>query len=218
MEDEEYYQIDFNEDGSENISKKKQKRNKRKRNAINILFDWLDSFVISLVIVIFIFTFIFIKVEVDGESMRETLQDHDQLIITDFNYTPQRSDIVIISRNYANTTEGEKTSDKPIVKRVIGLEGDTIEIKDQKVFVNGYEIAEEYLDMDITRERTTPEFDLTSKVTVPEGCVFVLGDNRWNSHDSRRSDIGFVKTDYILGKVLWRIFPIDKATSFIDEQ
>lgn len=192
-------------------TKKYSKKNKRKNGkprAIESVFDWVDSFVVSLVVVIVMFTFFLGKVEVDGGSMNDTLIDRDQLIISDFNYTPKNGDIVIISRNYSNSEEAAASSDSPIVKRIIATAGQTVEIKDDAVFVNDERLEESYC------KNKTMNKGFVGKQTVPEGCVFVLGDNRENSHDSRSSDIGFVNTKYILGKVLLRIFPFDSFTVF----
>lgn len=192
-------------------TKKYSKKNRRKNSkprAIESVFDWVDSFVVSLVVVIVMFTFFLGKVEVDGGSMNDTLIDRDQLIISDFNYTPKNGDIVIISRNYSNSEEAAASSDLPIVKRIIATAGQTVEIKDDAVFVNDERLEESYC------KNKTMNKGFVGKQTVPEGCVFVLGDNRENSHDSRSSDIGFVNTKYILGKVLLRIFPFDSFTVF----
>lgn len=177
------------------------------------VFEWVDTIVIALVIVILLLTFCLGKVEVSGPSMMNTLQDGDQLIITDLNYKPKTGDIVIISRNYSNKFSDQKTSDQPIVKRVIATGGQTVEIKDGKVFVDGKELSEPYLDSQLVQNGTR-DGGFTGIHTVPEGRVFVMGDNRAVSHDSRKNDIGFVDERYILGKVWARIFPFDSVRTF----
>lgn len=181
------------------------------------LIEWLDSLVISFLAVVVIFTFFLGKVKVDGESMRETLQDKDQLLISDFLYKPDRGDIVIISRNPENKdTEKEQSSlvQEPLVKRVIAVAGDTIEITaDGDVLLNDEEIDEPYIK-DYVDDLGTPQNDLKIKLEVPEGRIFVMGDNRWNSHDSRKTDIWLVDERYVLGKVIMRVYPFDKLEIF----
>lgn len=196
------------------MTKAANRKNGRKRgSAILSVFEWIDSIVLALVIVILLFTLLINKVEVNGTSMESTLFDGDQLIISDFNYTPKRGDIIIISRNYLNTEQNASESKSPIVKRVIATEGQTVEIKDGKVFVNDEQISEPYLDKSLVPNGTENK-GFRDKEIVPENCVFVLGDNRGVSHDSRSSDIRFVNERYILGKVLFRIFPLDSMKTF----
>lgn len=179
------------------------------------LFEWVDSFVVSFIAVVILFTVFFGKVRVNGDSMKETLHDKDQLIITDFMYTPDRGDIVIISRNPQNVVINDPSRDnQPIVKRVIAIAGDTIEItKDGKVLLNDVELDEPYIK-DYAQNLGTPQRDMTVKLEVPEGRIFVMGDNRHDSHDSRYVDIWLVDTRYVLGKVLCRIYPFDQINTF----
>ena len=169
-------------------------------------FEWLDSIVIALVAVIFIFTMVLGKVEGSGDSMLDTLHNGDQLIITGYNYTPTRGDIVIIAKNASKTELGRIYTNKPLVKRIVATEGQTVEIKDGYLFVDGVKQEEDYA------RTLTVDNGFKGKQTVPEGCIFVLGDNRGDSADSRL--IGFIPKQYVLGKVLCRIFPFDSITTF----
>ena len=103
--------------------------------------------------------------------------------------------------------DGYTNLGKPLVKRIIACEGDTVELDTEKglVYVNGQALEEPY-----TAEPTYEAGDMTGQITVPEGCVFVMGDNRNHSTDSRFSDVGFVDSRDILGRVLLRIFPMDQ--------
>ena len=196
------------------MTKAANRKNERQNGSvISSVFEWIDSVVFALVIVMLLFTLFLNKVEVNGTSMESTLYDGDQLIISDFNYSPNRGDVIIISRNYLNTEESAAESQQPIVKRVIATEGQTVEIKDGKVFVNDEQISEPYLDKTLVPNGTDNK-GFYDKEIVPENCVFVLGDNRGVSHDSRSSDIRFVNERYILGKVLFRVFPFDSIKSF----
>lgn len=190
-----------------------RKREQQRGSVISSVFEWVDSVVLALVIVMLLFTLFINKVEVKGTSMKSTLSEGDQLIITDFNYKPKQGDIIIISRNYLNTEVSAAESKTPIVKRVIATEGQTVEIKDGKVYVNDKEIEEPYLDKALVANGTENK-GFYDKEIVPEDCVFVLGDNRGVSHDSRSSDIRFVNERYVLGKVLFRIFPFDSIITF----
>jgi signal peptidase I len=177
---------------------------------IEDIFEWVESAVISMFVVVLLFTFVFGVVRVDGESMTETLQHRDMLIISHLNYEPQKGDIVIISRNYDNNEQ--TVSSEPIVKRVIATEGDEIDIKDGDVYINGVKQNESY-----AKGRTYPcsvTGVINYPVTVKEGTVFVMGDNREDSHDSRFDDIFLVDERYILGKAIFRIFPFNSITKF----
>lgn len=190
---------------------------KKKSSFYDTLIEWLDSLIISFLAVVVIFTFFFSKVKVDGESMRETLQDRDQLIVSDFLYKPNRGDIVIISRNPENkdsTKDNSSLTQEPLVKRVIAIEGDTIEITaDGDVLLNDEEIDEPYIK-DYIDDLGTPQNDLKVRLEVPKGRVFVMGDNRWNSHDSRKTDIWLVDERYILGEVIMRVYPFNEIEFF----
>ena len=153
-----------------------------------------------------IFSFVFRVATIDGPSMEDTLFEDEKVIITNLAYKPKAGDIVVVSRNKSNSLTEE--SELPIIKRIIATEGQVVDIDFVKgeVYVDG--VKENYVDVP-----TNLHYDITFPVTVDEGCVFVLGDNRNDSIDSRASWIGnngMIDTRYILGHAVFRIYPFDR--------
>lgn len=172
------------------------------------IFDWLEIVVTAIILLVVLFTFVFKIVTIDGRSMMNTLKEGEKVVISNIGYEPQHGDIVVISRNMNNITSGNDQS-APIIKRIIAAEGQTVNIDFSAgvVYVDGVALDEPY-----TRTPTNLQNDIRFPVVVPSGCVFVLGDNRNDSTDSRSSMIGeegMIDTRYILGKALYRIFPFD---------
>ena len=174
------------------------KKEKPKKTAKQEIIEWVVTLAVALVVAVVVRTFIFEPVRVDGNSMYPTLKHGEIMIVSKLDYTfggdPERFDVVIC--HYPNRG---KTN---FVKRVVGLPGDTVEIRDGYLIVNGVIYAEKFL-----HERPVDDF---GPVTVPEGQYFVMGDNRNNSNDSRRSEVGMLERDYIMGKVsavLWHTIP-----------
>lgn len=164
------------------------------------IFDWLEALVSALTVIILLFTFFVRLIGVDGNSMYPTLHDHDQLLVSRLFYDePKQGDIVVLTK--------ESFLSKPIVKRIIAVEGQTIEIDFDRhtVTVDGEELYEPYIN-----EPTEVRLDMDGAKVVPPGCVFVMGDNRNNSSDSRDSRLGMVDKRYILGRAVFRIYPFDK--------
>ena len=184
-----------------------------KRSMAEELFEWLDVLATAIISVVIIFSFIFRVATISGRSMTNTLQDKDKVIITNLAYTPQRGDIVVISRNADNSVENVKTAQVPIIKRVIATGGQTVDIDFERgvVSVDGVESVDgKELDEPYARTPTTSKYDVEFPIYVPEGYIFVLGDNRNDSMDSRDSRIGeggLVDTRYVLGHAVLRVFP-----------
>lgn len=176
-------------------TKKKVKQTNEKLN----VFEIFEAIIAAFFVITLVFTFIFRVFSVDGPSMKPTLQDGDKVVVSTMGYKAQKGDVVVLS-----STEGLK---KPIIKRVVAVAGDTVDINFTTgvVTVNG--IEEHYTD-----ELTTQQFDVAFPLTVPEGTVFVLGDNRGVSLDSRSTQVGCVDERLIVGKVLFRFFPLGNWT------
>ena len=172
------------------------------------LFDWVEVLALSATFVLFIFTFIMRLAIVDGPSMENTLIDGEMLVISDLNYEPEKDDIVVFVAPHYRKNE-------PIVKRVIATEGQTVRIDFDNwgVYVNNVQLDEkDHIKRVAEPMRSYNEMDeqLKKGVVVPAGHVFVMGDNRNNSVDSRHPQIGFVDKRCILGSVKLRLFPISR--------
>ncbi len=174
------------------------------------IFDWIEVLVHAIIGVVICFSFLFRIATIDGPSMKDTLKHGERIVITNLFYTPKIGDIVVISRNAENSVYTMNDSNTPIIKRIIATEGQTVDIDFEAgiVYVDGIALDEPY-----TRTPTNVKSDVEFPVTVDEGCVFVLGDNRNDSKDSRWSEIGnygMIDTRYILGHAVYRVFPFDK--------
>ena len=169
------------------------------------LYEWVQALVGVVLAVVPLFTFAARVVLVSGPSMRETLQDQDCLVVLNplLCGSFDAGDIVIIQRETFRVGE-------PIVKRIIATEGQTVDIDFDAgvVYVDGAALEEDYI-----RQPTYLEEGLEFPCTVPEGCVFVLGDNRNDSDDSRDPDLGPVDTREILGRAVALLFPGVTAAS-----
>lgn len=180
--------------------------NKKKKKRLSTVVEYVELFAVSVLVVLFVFSFMFRMCVVDGSSMNNTLQDGERLITRDFFYTPKCGDIIVFY-------EGEPYN-KPLVKRVIATGGQTITIdyNNGNVSVNGEILNEDYIFLSgdkyfLYYGYTYDEQTKIMTVTVPEGQLFVMGDNRNDSVDSRTSSIGCISEEQVMGKVILRISP-----------
>ena len=180
------------------------------------IYDWFDSIFYGLLILTLVFVLATRTTTVDGTSMLPTLEDKQLLMVADVAYTPAYNDIVVVWSDTLPNDNGE--TGKAIVKRVIGLPGDTISINYWMGTVtrNGelLEIEERggqlYEDGHMINTPTNVDEGQGGEFTVPEGCLFVMGDNRNGSTDSRSRLVGFIDRRNVVGKAYLRIFPFDK--------
>ena len=162
--------------------------------------DWVVSIAIAVVLAFIIRYFIVELYLVDGPSMRPTLQSAERLVVNKFIYrfrAPERGEILVFRYPRAPSRE--------FIKRVIAVPGDTIEIKDGRVFVNQQLMNEPYI-----LSKTRGDYPLA---TVPDGHIFVMGDNRNNSEDSRFADVGFVPFELVKGKAVLVFWPFSQFKS-----
>ncbi len=166
-------------------------------------YGFLKTFTALLLVVVILFPFVQV-ITVDGSSMIPTLEDHDQLLLQKVGYEPEQGDIVVLRKDFGHVSG-------PIVKRVIATGGQTVEIdyNTSTVYVDGQPLDESYI-WDTMVHPTDPALQET-QWTVPEGSVFVLGDNRNESYDSRHMELGPVEEDLIIGKAWYVFFPLGHA-------
>ncbi|MCD7927516.1 MAG: signal peptidase I [Oscillospiraceae bacterium] len=169
----------------------------KKQSVAQSLFFWLQALSVALVVLILVFSFVGRIITVDGPSMQPTLQNGDILLLQSAFYSPKQGDVVVLTKDFASYT------DRPIVKRIIAVGGQTVRIDydEDVVYVDGVALDEPY----ILESDMLPAFTI-EELTIPEGYVFVMGDNRNNSTDSRYSDLGAIDERYILGKVVMVLF------------
>lgn len=162
------------------------------------IYDWIQCLASALIVCVVLFIFFIRVIDVKGTSMYPTLNNQDKMLVSDVFYRPKAGDIVVFKKD-------QYDPDKALVKRVIATEGQEINIDFDKgiVYVDGEPLEEDYIN-----DLTTTKLDFIGPQTVPEGCVFVMGDNRNMSTDSRKSEIGMVDNRLIIGKVYCVIFPL----------
>lgn len=217
------------------ISENVEQGVKKTENSFNLLkevWEWFYTIVIALAIAFLIKTYLFDIVRVDGPSMNPTLIHNDRLIITKLGYEPDYGDIVILDSTYKERQEFYKNhagadagvfekaklymgmpkslKKRYYVKRVIAMEGDTIDIVNGDVILNGEVLQEDYYD----GKTAITDMSVEYPVTVSEGHVFVMGDNRSNSKDSRSSSLGEVPVEALLGKAQIRVWPFSAIKTF----
>ena len=167
------------------------------------IYDWIHCLSIALIICVVIFAFFIRLIDVRGTSMNPTLNNGDKMLVSGLFYSPKAGDVVVFKKD-------EYDPERALVKRVIATEGQVINIDFDNgiVYVDGEPLEEDYI-----MEPTTNKIDFIGPQTVPEGCVFVMGDNRNASTDSRKTEIGMVDSRLILGKAYFVVYPLSQMRS-----
>ena len=194
----------------ESMGDESERKDKRREG----IYDWIEVFPAAVTIVVIMLSFIMRIATVRGHSMDNTLSDGQVLIMSDMFYTPKQGDIIVVQQNGGYF-------ESPLVKRVIATGGQKLHIDftNWEVTVDGKLIDEEYVKRGIPGVSMDKEeyysvyssyFDETGNITIPEGYLFVMGDNRNESSDSRSIYVGLVRENEVLGKVVFSLLPLSK--------
>lgn len=174
------------------------------KKGVKTLYEWLEEIVVALTLVILIFTFLFRVVTVNGQSMEPNYVEGEKVIVTNLGHSVEQGTVVVMTN----------VLDEPIIKRVIATEGQTVNIDYTTGVVYVDDVAVDETQFGLPNGITTSPYSsletLTFPQEVPEGCVFVLGDNRSISKDSRYAEVGMVDTRHILGEAVFALYPFDK--------
>ena len=163
-------------------------------------YDWIQCLLVALIICVLIFMFCVRVIDVVGASMNPTLYNGEKMLVSGLFYKPKVGDVVVFKKD-------EYDPNKLLVKRVVAVEGQEINMDFENgiVYIDGVAIAEDYIS-----EPTYNKLDFIGPKTVPEGCVFVMGDNRNASIDSRKSEIGMLDNRLILGRAYCVVYPVSQ--------
>ena len=175
----------------------------KKTNWRRELLEWIEAFAIAIVVGLLLNHFVFTIVEVQGDSMVPTLHSSDRLIVLSRYISKIDNGDIIVFRP-------EHDKNKPYIKRVIAVGGQTVDIdSNSRIIVDGKVLEEDYVS-----QYRAYRGDMQFPLKVDEGTYFVMGDNRPSSKDSRMKEVGLVKHDSIIGKAVLRWFPFQQFTVF----
>lgn len=169
-------------------------------------YSWLQAVVPVMIVVILGFTFLGRLTPVDGDSMYPTLHSGDLMLVQRIGYTPKQGDVVVLTKEFDQVTG-------PIVKRVVAVGGQSVEIDygESVIYVDGQPLEEDYINGPMEQKF----WQTTRTLTVPEGELFVVGDNRNVSNDSRNPSLGTVDARYVLGRATLVIFPLHRLRGIL---
>ncbi|MBQ8181897.1 MAG: signal peptidase I [Ruminococcus sp.] len=208
-------------------SGEEQSDSENNKKLVNDILDIVESTFTTIFAIMMIFTYLLHPVNVKGESMMPTLKDYDRILMTTVYFNLEYGDIVIVDNDMAYDLDanGEpvevnidgKQLKECIIKRIIAVGGQTIDIRDGKVYVDGKEIDEPYI-MSGAKTNSLSAFSDSYPITIPEGYYFVMGDNREHSSDSRHPDVGLIKKSQVYGKALVRYAPFSEFKFLFDTE
>lgn len=199
------------EEEAENKDSEKKSDGEEKSRPFSEAVSWVNNIIVAVVAMLVLNLFFFRSISVDGPSMNDTLMDKDRVLITNLCYEPSFGDIVVIQADKL-INRNTNLYGEAIIKRVIGVAGDTVRVNfsEGKVYRNGELLKEDYIKT-LTTKRFLGYIESNVDYVVPENCVFVMGDNRNVSNDSRNlADIGFVDKNLIMGRAFVRVSPISQ--------
>lgn len=189
----------MNDNNVLNVQNNEESSSNERSELTKACFEWVEALVTAFVFVVTIFTFLFRIVNISGPSMIPTLHDSDRVVVSSYFYQPKDGDVVVITHS--------AQFNEPIIKRIIATEGQHLKIDFTagKVYVDGKLLDEPYIS-----GPTYKQGDGTIPEVIPKGYVFVMGDNRSQSLDSRYQEIGLIDKRYILGKAELVVFPFTR--------
>ncbi|MDP4145343.1 MAG: signal peptidase I [Bacillota bacterium] len=187
----------------ENKQKEIKQQETNKESFAKKVGQYITTILLAVVLALGFRTYVFARVTVSGQSMQDTLHNNDSLFIEKVSAETHN-----IKRGQIIVFDSKTMNDSNFIKRVIGVEGDIVEIKDGKVYLNGKVLQEDYLSPGTVTETNSP----TTRVVVPKNHVFVLGDNRGNSMDSRT--LGPIDINNIVGHAVLRVYPLKNIKIF----
>lgn len=176
-----------------NASKKNRSGRQWRRKFLLVIYDWVGTMAIALSVFALLLAYIFRIVGVEGQSMLPTLKDGDRLLLSTSDTSYEYGDVIVVDRY----------TDEPLIKRVIAVGGDILTISaDGVVSVNGSVLKEQYIQGETIRN------DFSGEMEIPKGYLFVMGDNRSFSKDSRKAEIGLVSVKDVVGRAIYCVWPI----------
>jgi len=197
-------QGDVRMSGENNKAGAEKKQERQKNSAFSEIFMLLEDLALMMGVAVLLFIFVIRPTGVIGDSMNSTLHDKDKLLVSNLLYEPRQGDIVVLTKKSFMT--------ESIVKRVVAVEGQTIDVdyETNQVYVDGVALWEPYRnEPNMIKGTINKQFEMEYPAVVPEGHIFVMGDNRNHSIDSRHISLGMVDKRYILGRAVFRIWPLD---------
>lgn len=212
-------EIERSEDVQENVSGNALEEKKKNRKITDDIMEIVESTVITMFVIMLVFTFFLHPVNVVGDSMNPTLVNKDRIFMSTVYTSLNYGDIVIINNDYAYGLDSDGNAveinidgsqlKECIIKRIIAGEGQTVDIRDGRIYVDGKLLDEPYIASG-ANTYAIDAFGGNYPITIPEGYYFVMGDNREHSSDSRDSRVGLIKKDQIYGKAIIRYAPFSE--------